>query len=68
MQLLGEEVNTQVSVLASGSRRGDADDLARTTLKDQEIADADVVAWDGDGVGRIGRLGRRAGRGRSTSL
>lgn len=57
MQLLGEEVNTQVSVLASGRGGGDADDLARTTLEDQEITEADVVAWDGDGVGRIGRLG-----------
>jgi hypothetical protein len=26
--------------------------LARTALKDQEIADADVVAGDGDSVGR----------------
>jgi hypothetical protein len=49
--LLGEEVNTQVSVLASCRRGGDADDLARTTLKDQEIANADVVAGDGDSVG-----------------
>jgi hypothetical protein len=51
MQLLGEEIDTQVSVLAGGSRGGDSDDLARTTLKDQEITEADVVAWDGDGSG-----------------
>jgi len=63
MQLLGEEINTQVSVLASGSGGGDSDDLAGTALKDQEIAEADVVAWDGDGVGSIGRLG---GGGRGT--
>lgn len=31
--------------------------MAGTSLKDQEIAEADVVAWDGDGVGSIGRLG-----------
>lgn len=51
MQLLGEEVNSQVAVLTSLSGGGDADDLARTTLQDQEIANADVVAGDGDGVG-----------------
>jgi hypothetical protein len=51
VQLLGEEINTQVAVLASGSGGSDADDLARTTLKDQEITKADVVAGNGDGVG-----------------
>lgn len=50
MQLLGEEINAQVSVLAGSGGGGNADDLARTTLKDQEITEADVVAWDGDGV------------------
>jgi len=59
--LLGEEVNTQVSVLTSCSRGGDADDLARTTLKDQEIADADVVAGDGDSVGRTRGFNRALG-------
>lgn len=51
MQLLGEEVDSQVAVLTSLSGGGDADDLARTTLQDQKIANADVVAGDGDGVG-----------------
>ena len=51
VQLLGEEVNTEVAVLASLRGGGDADDLARAALEDQEIADADVVAGDGDGVG-----------------
>jgi len=50
MELLGEEVNTEVTVLASLGGGGDADDLARAALKDQEIANADVVARDGDGV------------------
>jgi len=50
MELLGEEVNTEVTVLTSLGGGGDADDLARAALKDQEIANADVVAWDGDGV------------------
>ena len=52
MELLGEEVNTEVAVLASLGGGGDADDLARAALKDQEIANADVVAGDGDSVGR----------------
>jgi hypothetical protein len=48
-------------VLTSCSRCGDADDLARTTLKDQEIADADVVAGDGDSVGRTRGFNRALG-------
>ena len=59
MQLLGEEINTQVSVLSGRRRGGDSDDLAWSTLKDQEIAQADVVCRDGDGVGDVGRLGDR---------
>ena len=51
MELLGEQVNTEVTVLASLGGGGDADDLARAALEDQEIANADVVARDGDGVG-----------------
>jgi hypothetical protein len=34
MQLLGEEIDTQVSVLAGGRRGRDADDLARSALED----------------------------------
>lgn len=63
MELLGEEVNTQVTVLTSLGGGGDADDLARAALKDQEIANADVVAGDGDGV----RGRHLAGSGRSRS-
>ena len=48
-------------MLTSCSRCGDADDLARTTLKDQEIADADVVAGDGDSVGRTRGFNRALG-------
>lgn len=59
MELLGEEVNTEVAVLASLRRGGNADDLARAALEDQEIANADVVAGDGDGVWR--RHGARCG-------
>lgn len=63
VQLLGEEVNTEVTVLASGSRGGDADDLAGAALEHQDITHADVVAGDGDGVGDRGGGGGRAGTG-----
>jgi hypothetical protein len=51
MKLLGEQVNTEVTVLASLGGGGNADDLARAALEDQEIANADVVAGDGDSLG-----------------
>lgn len=54
MQLLREKVNTEVTVLASLRRGGDADDLAGASLKNQEIANADVMAWDSNGVGNHG--------------
>lgn len=50
VQLLGEKVDTEVSLLSSGGRAGDADDLARSALQNQDVADADVVARDGDGA------------------
>jgi hypothetical protein len=59
VQLLGEEVNTEVAVLASGRRGRDADDLAGTALQHQEVTQADVVAGDGDSVGLL--LGGRGG-------
>lgn len=49
MKLLGEEVNTKVSVLASLSRGSDANDLTWSVLKDDKVTNADVVAWDGEG-------------------
>lgn len=51
MELLREEVNTEVAVLASSSGSGDADDLARSALEDEDVSKADVVAGDGNGVG-----------------
>lgn len=63
VKLLGEQVNTKVAVLASLSRCGNANDLARAALKDEQIANADVVAWDGNGVWH----GRVAGRVRALS-
>ena len=59
MELLGEEVDTEVTVLAGGSGGGDADHLARAALKDEDVAEADVVAGDGDGLGS--RAGGSAG-------
>jgi len=49
MELLGEEVDTKVTMLTSLGRGGDADDLAWAVLKDHEITDANVVARDGEG-------------------
>ena len=51
MELLGEEVNTKVSVLTSLGRGSDADDLARTVLKYDQVTNADVVARDSKGGG-----------------
>jgi len=50
MQLLSEEIDTQVSVLTGGGRSRDADNLARTPLENQEIAETDVVSWNSDGI------------------
>ena len=51
LKLLGEEIHTEVAMLASLSRSGDADNLARTALEHDKIADADVVAGDRHGAG-----------------
>jgi hypothetical protein len=51
LKLAGEEIHAQVSVLTSLWRGSDADDLARTPLKDYEITDADELARDCDGAG-----------------
>ena len=48
LQLLGEEIDTEVAVLASLRRSGDADDLAGATLKVEQVTNADVMAGDGD--------------------
>jgi hypothetical protein len=50
LQLLGEEVDAQVAVLAGLRGQADANDLAGTALEDDQVADADEVAGDGDGV------------------
>lgn len=53
MELAGEEVHTHITVLASLGGDGDTDHLARTTLQDQEVANADKVAGDRDSVRRV---------------
>lgn len=50
LELAGEQVDTQVAVLAGLGGHGDADDLAGTALQDQDVANADEVAGDGDGL------------------
>jgi hypothetical protein len=55
VQLLGEKVNAEVSVLTGRFASRDADDLARTALEDQQIPKSDVVAGDGDSVGGVAR-------------
>lgn len=51
LQLAGEEVNTEVAVLASLGRDGDTDHLTGTALEDEDVTNADEVAGDGDGLG-----------------
>lgn len=50
VHLLGEKIDTKVSVLTSLGRRCDPDDLAGTLLQDHQVANADVVTRDGKGV------------------
>jgi len=50
LQLAGEQVDTEVAVLAGLGGHGDPDDLAGTALEDQDVANADEVAGDGDGL------------------
>lgn len=51
MQLLGEEVDAEIAVLARGGAGRDLDDLAGTALQHQDVAKADVVARDRNRVG-----------------
>jgi hypothetical protein len=68
VQLLGEEVDTKVAVLAGSRRGGDADDLAGAALQDEDVTQADVVAWDGDGVGGVRVLRGRSVRAGTAGL
>lgn len=57
VQLTGEQVNTEVTVLAGLRGDRDADHLARTALEDQKIAHADEVARNGDGIAGMSTTG-----------
>lgn len=52
LQLAGEEIDTEVTVLAGLGGDRDTDHLARAALEDQDVADANEVAGDGDGLAR----------------
>ena len=51
LQLLGEEINPQIAVLAGLSRSRDTDDLARTALEHNEVANTNMVGGDRHGAG-----------------
>jgi hypothetical protein len=51
--LLGEDVNTEVTGLASLGRSSYANNLARAVLKDNEITNADEMVGDGQGVATL---------------
>lgn len=57
VELAGEEVNSEVAVLAGLLGNGDTDDLARAALEDQEITNTDEVAGNGDGVWWVSTAG-----------
>jgi hypothetical protein len=61
MELLGEEVDTEVSVLAGGGRGRDANHLAWAALENEEVANADVMTGDGNSVGHNGSTRLRPG-------
>jgi hypothetical protein len=71
VQLLGEDIDTEVAVLAGGGRGGDADHLARAALQHEVVANADVVAGDRHSVGEVGLggvAGARPGRAGTTDV
>lgn len=63
MKLLGEQINSEIAMLTRLGRSGDANDLARAMLKNYQVANANVVAWDGErsAAGRVNRRDRTAG-------
>jgi hypothetical protein len=50
VELAGKQINTEVTMLASLWRDRDADHLAGTTLENQQIANANEVTGDLDGI------------------
>lgn len=64
VKLLGEQVNTEVTVLAGGRGGRDTDDLAGAALEHQDVTHADVVAGDSNSVRNGGSSVRLGGRAR----
>jgi len=60
VKLLSEEVNSKVAVLASLGGGADANDLARATLKIEDISSANVVAGNGHGFTSVRAAACRA--------
>jgi hypothetical protein len=52
VQLAGEEINTKISELSGLGRSRNPNDLARSSLQDDQITHANEVAWNGDGIQR----------------
>lgn len=50
MKLLGEEIDSEVAMLTGLGRGRDTDDLAWTALQNQQVAIANMMAGDRDGV------------------
>jgi len=53
VESLGEDVNTEIPVLAGLRGSSDADDLTWAVLEDDQVTNADVVARDGEGGGLL---------------
>jgi len=47
-ELVGEQVNAEISVLAGGGRGGDADNLGWSLLEDHQVTNTEKVAWNGE--------------------
>jgi len=65
VELTGEEIDTEITMLARGGRGSDADQLAGALLENDNITDADVVAGNGIGATVLG--GARDGNVTSTA-
>lgn len=51
VKLLGKQVDTEITMLTGLSGGSDTDDLAWSLLKDHQVTDTDMVAWDGEVAG-----------------
>ncbi len=65
VQLPAKQINSEVTVLPRRRRGGDADDLAGPSLEHHKVANANVVARNGNSVGEV-RFALTAARTRRT--